>query len=103
MEADLDRVLGDERLTLLGLFAETWASLTARANAHLAGFGLSGAEFEVCLRLARSPEGLLRMIGPGRPDDPDLQRHHPRGRPAGRARAGHPAQPARPTGGRPTP
>jgi DNA-binding MarR family transcriptional regulator len=53
MEADLDRVLGDERLTVLGLFAETWASLTARANAHL--------EFEVCLRLARSPEGLLRM------------------------------------------
>jgi DNA-binding MarR family transcriptional regulator len=54
-------VLADERLTVLGLFAETWASLTARANAHLAGFGISGAEFEVCLRLARSPEGLLRM------------------------------------------
>ena len=61
MDADLDRVLEDERLTVLGLFAETWASLTARANAHLAGFGISGAEFEVCLRLARSPEGLLRM------------------------------------------
>jgi MarR family transcriptional regulator, 2-MHQ and catechol-resistance regulon repressor len=61
MDADLDRMLGDERLTVLGLFAETWASLTARANAQLAGFGLSGAEFEVCLRLARSPEGLLRM------------------------------------------
>ena len=61
MDADLDRVLGDERLTVLGLFAETWASLTARANAHLAGFGSAGAEFEVCLRLARSPEGLLRM------------------------------------------
>jgi DNA-binding MarR family transcriptional regulator len=61
MDADLDRALADDRLTVLGLFAETWASLTARANAHLAGFGISGAEFEVCLRLARSPEGLLRM------------------------------------------
>jgi MarR family 2-MHQ and catechol resistance regulon transcriptional repressor len=61
MQPDLDRDLADDRLTLMGLFAETWASLTSRANAHLAGFGLSGAEFEVCLRLARSPEGLLRM------------------------------------------
>jgi MarR family transcriptional regulator, 2-MHQ and catechol-resistance regulon repressor len=61
MGSDLDTALGDERLTVMGLFAETWASLTARANAHLAGFGVSGAEFEVCLRLARSPEGLLRM------------------------------------------
>jgi DNA-binding MarR family transcriptional regulator len=61
MDADLDRALADDRLTVLGLFAETWASLTARANTHLAAFGISGAEFEVCLRLARSPEGLLKM------------------------------------------
>jgi DNA-binding MarR family transcriptional regulator len=53
--------LTDERLTIAGLFAETWASLTHRAAAHLAGFGLAPAEFEVCVRLARSPEGLLRM------------------------------------------
>ena len=53
--------LTDERLTIAGLFAETWASLTHRSAAHLAGFGLAPAEFEVCVRLARSPEGLLRM------------------------------------------
>ncbi len=57
----LTEVLQDERLTVMGLLAETWASLSARNLAHLAEFGLAGAEFEVCLRLARSPEGLLRM------------------------------------------
>jgi MarR family 2-MHQ and catechol resistance regulon transcriptional repressor len=58
---DLERHLADERLTVMGLLAETWASVSARSAAHLADFGLAGAEFEVCLRLARSPEGLLRM------------------------------------------
>jgi MarR family 2-MHQ and catechol resistance regulon transcriptional repressor len=53
--------LHDERLTLMGLLAETWASLSARGAAQLAGFGLAPAEFEVCLRLARSPERRLRM------------------------------------------
>ena len=61
MNRDLNEVLQDERLTVMGLLAETWASLSARNLAHLATFGLAGAEFEVCLRLARSPEGLLRM------------------------------------------
>jgi MarR family transcriptional regulator, 2-MHQ and catechol-resistance regulon repressor len=60
-DRDLAEVLQDERLTVMGLLAETWASLSARHLAHLADFGLAGAEFEVCLRLARSPEGLLRM------------------------------------------
>ena len=58
---DLTEVLQDERLTVMGLLAETWASLTVRNAAHLGAFGLAGAEFEVCLRLARSPQGLLRM------------------------------------------
>ena len=53
--------LDDERLTLMGLLAETWAALSARGAAELAGHGLAPAEFDVCLRLARSPEGLLRM------------------------------------------
>ena len=53
--------LDDERLTLMGLLAETWASLSARGAAQLACFGLAPAEFEVCLRLARSPERKLRM------------------------------------------
>jgi MarR family transcriptional regulator, 2-MHQ and catechol-resistance regulon repressor len=53
--------LDDERLTLMGLLAETWASLSARGAAQLACFGLAPAEFDVSLRLARSPEGMLRM------------------------------------------
>ena len=53
--------LDDERLTLMGLLAETWASLAARGQAQLARHGLAPAEFGVCLRLARSPEGMLRM------------------------------------------
>lgn len=53
--------LDDERLTLMGLLAETWASLSARGAAQLACHGLATAEFDVCIRLARSPEGLLRM------------------------------------------
>lgn len=53
--------LDDERLTLMGLLAETWAAVQGRTAAHLAGFGLAPAEFEVCVRLARSPDGLLRM------------------------------------------
>ena len=53
--------VADERLTVMGLLAETWAALTTHTSAHLASFGLAPAEFEVCLRLARSPEGMLRM------------------------------------------
>ena len=45
----------------MGLLAETFAGLAARGAAQLGGFGLSSVEFEVLLRLARSPAGLLRM------------------------------------------
>jgi DNA-binding MarR family transcriptional regulator len=55
------RPLDDERLTLMGLLHETWASLAARGAAQLACHGVAPAELDVCLRLARSPEGLLRM------------------------------------------
>lgn len=51
----------DERLTVMGLLAETFVGLAARGAAQLAGHGLSSVEFEVLLRLARSPAGLLRM------------------------------------------
>ena len=53
--------LDDERLTVMGLLAETFLGLAARGSAQLAGHGLSSVEFEVLLRLARSPLGLLRM------------------------------------------
>ncbi|MGH8893925.1 MAG: MarR family winged helix-turn-helix transcriptional regulator [Actinomycetes bacterium] len=45
----------------MGLLAETWTGLSARSAAQLAEHGLSTVEFEVLLRLARSPLGLLRM------------------------------------------
>jgi DNA-binding MarR family transcriptional regulator len=51
----------DERLTVMGLFAETFTGLAARGAAQLAGHGLSIVEFEVLIRLARSPQGMLRM------------------------------------------
>lgn len=51
----------DERLTVMGLFAETFTGLAARGAAQLAEHGLSPVEFEVMIRLVRSPEGLLRM------------------------------------------
>ena len=53
--------LEDPRLTVVGLLAETWTGFAARITAQLAEHGLDGAEFEVLLRLGRSPGGLLRM------------------------------------------
>jgi len=54
--------LDDDRLTLAGLFVETHAGLVAELGRHLeADSGLTGPWFEVLLRLARSPDGRLRM------------------------------------------
>jgi MarR family transcriptional regulator, 2-MHQ and catechol-resistance regulon repressor len=53
--------LEDPRLTVAGLLAETWVGFAARIADQLTEHGLDGAEFEVLLRLARSPGGLLRM------------------------------------------
>jgi MarR family 2-MHQ and catechol resistance regulon transcriptional repressor len=53
--------LDDPRLTVAGLLAETWVGFAARITEQLSDHGLDGAEFEVLLRLARSPGGLLRM------------------------------------------
>jgi MarR family 2-MHQ and catechol resistance regulon transcriptional repressor len=53
--------LDDPRLTVAGLLAETWVGFSARLAAQLGEHGLDGAEFEVLLRLARSPGGSLRM------------------------------------------
>lgn len=51
----------DERITAFGLFAEAYAGLVGRFSAQLAEHGLSLVEFEVLVRLARSPEHQLRM------------------------------------------
>jgi DNA-binding MarR family transcriptional regulator len=51
----------DERLTVMGLLAEAWLGVTARMSAQLAEHGLSEAEFEILVRLARTPGRRLRM------------------------------------------
>lgn len=54
-------VFADDRLTVMGLFAETWTALAARGARALAAYGLSPVEFDVMIRLARSPRRTLRM------------------------------------------
>lgn len=56
-----DDLIRDERITAMGLLAEAAAGLAARFSAQLAEHDLAPVEFEVLLRLARSPEGQLRM------------------------------------------
>jgi DNA-binding MarR family transcriptional regulator len=51
----------DDRLTAVGLFAEAYTGLTSRFAVHIADHGLAPVEFEVLLRLARSPGEQLRM------------------------------------------
>ena len=57
MRTDLD----DPRFTAVGLFAEAYTGLTNRLAAQLEQHRLSPVEFEVLLRLARSPGNRLRM------------------------------------------
>lgn len=54
-------LLADPRLTTVGLLLETDAGLRAAIEADLDRHGMSGSEFEVLIRLARSPEHRLRM------------------------------------------
>jgi MarR family 2-MHQ and catechol resistance regulon transcriptional repressor len=51
----------DPRITAVGLLFEAHAALSARFTVQLAEHGLSQIEFEVLLRLARSPGQNLRM------------------------------------------
>jgi MarR family 2-MHQ and catechol resistance regulon transcriptional repressor len=51
----------DPGITAMGLLNEVYAGLHARFVPLLAAHGLSGAEFEVLIRLARSPGRRLRM------------------------------------------
>src|SRR6266851_4340679 len=51
----------DPRLTAMGLFAEAFTGLTAKIAPTFAAHGISAADFEVLLRLARSPGRQLRM------------------------------------------
>lgn len=51
----------DPRITAMGLFAEAYSGLMTRLGVQVAEHGLALVEFEVLIRLARSPEGQLRM------------------------------------------
>jgi DNA-binding MarR family transcriptional regulator len=51
----------DPRITAMGLLAETVAGLHGRFASQLASHALSPAEFEVLLRLGRTPGASLRM------------------------------------------
>ena len=53
--------LDDPRFTAVGLFAEVYTGLTNRFAAHFERHRLSPVEFEVLMRLARSPGNRLRM------------------------------------------
>nr|WP_199736091.1 MarR family transcriptional regulator [Micromonospora sp. HM5-17] len=53
--------LHDPRLTAIGLLMEVHAGLSSRFAAQFEEHGLSPVEFEVLMRLARSPEHQLRM------------------------------------------
>lgn len=55
------RLYEDERITAFGLLAETYAGLVSRIATQLSGHGLALVEFEVLIRLARSPRHRLRM------------------------------------------
>lgn len=54
-------VFDDPRLTAMGLLAETFVGLQAKIMPALAAAGLSVTDFDVLLRLARSPGRQLRM------------------------------------------
>jgi DNA-binding MarR family transcriptional regulator len=56
-----DDLVDDPRITAIGLFSEAYTGLTGRLAGHIAEHGLALIEFEVLIRLSRSPEGQLRM------------------------------------------
>jgi DNA-binding MarR family transcriptional regulator len=51
----------DQRITAVGLLSEVYSGLSGRFAPHIAEHGLAPIEFEVLIRLSRSPEGQLRM------------------------------------------
>jgi DNA-binding MarR family transcriptional regulator len=56
-----EKLFDDPRITAMGLFTEAFTGLTARVSEQFSDHGVSIVEFEVLLRLARSPQHQLRM------------------------------------------
>jgi MarR family 2-MHQ and catechol resistance regulon transcriptional repressor len=61
MIASVSTDLDDPRFTAIGLFQEAFTGLTSRFAAQFEEHRLSAVEFEVLMRLARSPGDRLRM------------------------------------------
>ena len=59
--ADVATDFDDSRFTAIGLFAEAYTGLTSRFAAQFDEHRVSPVEFEVLMRLARSPQNRLRM------------------------------------------
>lgn len=57
MSIDFD----DARFTAVGLFSEAFVGLSSKFAADFERYGVSPVEFEVLMRLARSPGNRLRM------------------------------------------
>jgi DNA-binding MarR family transcriptional regulator len=51
----------DPRITAMGLLSEAYLGLSAKLACQIAEHDLSPIEFELLLRLGRSPDGQLRM------------------------------------------
>jgi MarR family 2-MHQ and catechol resistance regulon transcriptional repressor len=58
---DAENLLDDDRLTAMGLFIEVYTGVTERVERGIESHGLGMSDFEVMIRLARSPEHRLRM------------------------------------------
>lgn len=54
-------IFDDPRITAMGLLGEAYVGLMARLQCQIAQHDLSPIEFEILLRLTRSPDGQLRM------------------------------------------
>jgi DNA-binding MarR family transcriptional regulator len=59
--AEVDRLLGDARLTAMGLLIETFTGIVDAMEHDLEQKGLAGSSFEIMMRLTRSPDHRLRM------------------------------------------
>jgi DNA-binding MarR family transcriptional regulator len=60
-ETSIGQHLDDPRITAIGLLYETVGGLDAKLTSQLAEHGLASAEFEVLIRIARTPGQALRM------------------------------------------
>jgi MarR family transcriptional regulator, 2-MHQ and catechol-resistance regulon repressor len=56
-----EEIFEDPRITAVGLLGEAYLGLMARLSCQIAKHDLSHIEFEILLRLARSPDSQLRM------------------------------------------